>query len=133
VGYSTIFAIWLRISSVIDEAVFDRKAELPVGLDLIAIDSRYDSRWAVSEMWVRTLDTLIPQLQQAITRKNRKVPVYRDNLPNIPIYLLLYSCAGGHREFPVFADMDKIPLRFDFDRVFFFSGLNRIVLELHKA
>ena len=110
-----------------------QRTELPLGLDMIAIQSRYDWPWSLNEHWSRSLETLIPQLKLAIAKKNQKVPTYRMNLPNAPIYLLLYTCAAGHRDFPLFADMDQLPVRFDFDRVFFYSVVNRTVLELRKG
>jgi hypothetical protein len=116
-------------SEVTDYQHWSRHEKPPTGVGLISIFGA-DAPWYGDSIRYRSLDTLKKQFLLRVADKNAKVASYKANLPGLPIYLLMYSFADFNREFPTFADMDKLQVPFDFDRVFFFSALNQEVIDI---
>jgi hypothetical protein len=77
-------------------ATFTRRSNLPEGFGVISIASGAESWWS-GESVENTLSGIQQQLAARITAKNKLLPTHRKNLPNSPIWLLLYSGVGVSR------------------------------------
>lgn len=73
------------------------------------------------------------QIAARVAQKNERLPKYRTNLPNSPIWLLLHSCLDVSRGVWMPSDISDYGLDFDFDRVFFYSSLSGSVKEISRA
>jgi hypothetical protein len=80
-----------------------------------------------------TFDGIYTQLAKRIASKDALLPTYRTNLPNVPIWLLLYSCWEVARSVPMPSGIREWTYPFGFDRVFFFAASSQCVEEIHPA
>ncbi|GAC1671721.1 MAG: hypothetical protein NVS9B4_27040 [Candidatus Acidiferrum sp.] len=112
---------------------FSWRADLPAGFGVITICSTYDRPWYGKENIALTLEGIYQQFSQTIAKKNELVETYRANLPNCPIYLLIYSCAEVARGISITNRTDEWAFPFDFDRALFFSSLDNTVVEVLGA
>jgi hypothetical protein len=110
---------------------FSRRANLPEGFGVITITEFYEP-WHGLETVTLTLHQIHQRLSDRIRAKNELFPIYRANLPNAPIYLLIFSCIEISRGVPIVHGIEEWTFPFDFDRVFFFAGLDCQVVELRK-
>ena len=69
---------------------------MPEGFGVISIASGAESWWS-GESVENTLSGIQQQLAARIIAKNKLLPTHRKNLPNSPIWLLLYSGVGVSR------------------------------------
>jgi hypothetical protein len=113
-------------------ATFTRRDKLPEGFGVISIDSNPGPWWS-GEGVENTFEGIYQQLAARIAAKNKLLPTYRANLPNSPIWILLYSCAGVSRGVHMPYGISEWSFPFDFDRVFFFASLSGSVEEIRRA
>jgi hypothetical protein len=113
-------------------ATFARIDEVPEGFGVISICSTPGSWWSGQSV-VITLDGIRRQLRDRIEAKNKLLPIYRSNLSNTPIWLLLYSCWEVVRGVPMPHGIGEWSFPFGFDRVFFFSTLSNSVEEIRRT
>src|SRR5580692_1959575 len=105
---------------------FERIHGIPDGFGVISICSA-PGPWRSGKSVNITLDGIQQQLGDRIEAKNKLLPRYRVNLPNAPIWLLIFSCMEVSRGVPVPHGISEWSFPFDFERVFFFSSLSRCV------
>lgn len=110
----------------------DRRNRLPDGFSVVSIDSNPGPWWS-GEGVGNTVEGIYQQLAARIAAKNKLLPTYRANLPNSPIWLLLYSCVGVSRGVHMPYGISEWSFPFDFDRVFFFASLSGSVEEIRRA
>jgi hypothetical protein len=89
--------------------------------------------WWSGESVNLTLDQIHQQIAKRIEAKNKLLPTYRSNLPNIPIWLLIYSGAGVSRSVPIPHGFAEWTFPFEFERVFIFSSLDNEIEEVRRA
>jgi hypothetical protein len=77
-------------------ATFQRRDRLPDGFGVVSIAATLGP-WYSGESVSMTVAGIRRQLAARIAAKNKLLPRYRANLPNSPIWLLLYSGAGVSR------------------------------------
>jgi hypothetical protein len=111
---------------------FSRRADLPEGFGVITITEFYEP-WHGLETVTLKLDQIHQRLADRICAKIELVPIYRANLPNAPIFLLIFSCMEISRGVPIVHGIEEWTFPFDFDRVFFFAGLDTQVVELRRS
>jgi hypothetical protein len=111
---------------------FVRRDKLPDGFGTISIASGAGA-WFSGESVGNTISGIRQQLAARIGAKSSLVPNYRANLPDSPIWLLLYSGAGVPRGVPLVKGINEWSFAFDFDRVLFFSSLDGRVEEIRRA
>lgn len=112
--------------------MFDRHDDIPEGFGVVTISASPDA-W---EAWASTgvtLEGIFSQLAVSIAEKDRLLPTYRANLPNVPIWLLLHSCWEVTRSVPMPHGIREWACPFGFDRVFFFANASECVEEIHRA
>jgi hypothetical protein len=105
---------------------------LPDGFSVVNITPG-PGAWFCSSDVNLTLSGIHGVVESRISEKNRRIAAYRRNVPDAPIWLLLYSdmsIAGG---IVIPHEMEKRPMRFDFDRVFLFAPLSKRVVEISRA
>lgn len=112
-------------------ATFTRRANLPKGFGVISISST-SGPWFSGESVGLTLTQIRQQIAERISAKNKLLPTYRSNLPDAPIWLLIYSCMEVSRSVPIPHGLAEWTFPFGFDRVFFFSSLDNKVEEIRK-
>lgn len=113
-------------------ATFSRRDNLPEGFGVISI-SATSGPWFAGESGGLTVSQIYQQIAARISAKNELLPTYRSNLPNSPIWLLIYSCKEVSRGVPMPHGFAEWTFPFEFDRVFFFSGLSGKVEEIRKS
>lgn len=113
-------------------ATFVRLHKLPEGFGTISILSGQEP-WVAQESVTVTFDGIHHQFSERIAAKNRLVPQYRLNLPDSPIFLLIYTCAGVSRHVPPSTGTTEWCFGFDFDRVLFYSIMYGTVEEIRRA
>jgi hypothetical protein len=111
---------------------FSRLDNLPEGFGTIGISST-SGPWFAGESIGLTLSQIHEQIAARISCKNELLPTYRSNVPNSPIWLLIYSCSEVSRSVPMPQCIAEWTFPFEFDRVFFFSGLSDKVEEIRKS
>lgn len=112
-------------------ATFSRRDNLPEGFGVIGI-SATSGPWVAGESVVLTLSQIHQQIAARISAKDELLPIYRSNLPNSPIWLLIYSCIEVSRGVPIPHGLTELTFPFEFDRVFFFSSLSGNVEEIRR-
>jgi hypothetical protein len=110
-------------------ATFTRMNGIPDGFGVVSIVAE-DGKWYAGGRNSLTLSGLEAAFAERIAEKNKRVPVYQRNLPGVPIWLLLYSGAGLPGGIEMFVGIERSPVAFDFDRVFFYSALAGRVMEI---
>ncbi len=113
-------------------ANFTRKAKLPDGFGTISICTE-SGPWFCGTTSGITASQIPDLLTERIRAKNDLLPTYRSNLPNSPIWLLIFSCMEVSRGVPIPQGLSEWAFAFDFDRVFFFSSLDNTVVELRNS
>jgi hypothetical protein len=113
-------------------AHFLQRNELPDGFSTITIDSN-PSPWWSGECMGYTYDGIRQQFATRIAAKNELLPRYRANLPNSPIWLLLYSCAAVSRGVEIPHGICEWSFPFKFERVLFYASLGSGVEEIRRA
>jgi hypothetical protein len=79
------------------------------------------------------VDGIRQQVATTIESKNKLLSRYQANLPDSPIWLLIYSCAEVSRGVPMPRGIGGWTFPFGFERVFFYAGLDQAVEEIRKA
>lgn len=113
-------------------ATFTRLAKLPDEFGTISICSE-SGPWFCGTSIGLTESQIHHLFAERISAKNDLLPTYRSNLPNSPIWLLIFSCTEVARGVPITHGLSEWTFPFDFDRVFFFSSLDNAVVELRKG
>jgi hypothetical protein len=111
---------------------FSRRDNLPEGFGVISI-SATRGPWFAGEGVNLTLSQIHQQIAARISAKSDLLPTYRSNLPNSPIWLLIYSCIDVSRGVPMPHGFAEWTFPFGFDRAFFFSSLSGEVGEIRKT
>ena len=115
-------------------ANFSWRPDLPEGFSHIQICARAERPWHGHKETSQHLDDIKKWLGERIRIKNKAVTTYRTNIPNAPIYLLVFSCMGVSRGVFMPFKIEEVPYPFDFDRVFFYAALDSpAVVEIRKA
>lgn len=111
---------------------FGRVCGLPEGFGVVSICS-IPGPWFSGQSVSVSLDDIYSQLADRIASKDTLLPTYRANLPNTPIWLLLYSCWEVARSVPMPGTIREWAYPFGFDRVFFFASSSQCVKEIRRA
>jgi hypothetical protein len=111
------------------------RPEIPQGLSSIVICADMGQRtWCCGECGGYTVSEIRQQLATRINAKNKLVQKYRMNLTEgATVWLLLYSDSTVARSMSVPFGMEEWEFNFDFDRVFWFTCLEREVVEIKRA
>jgi hypothetical protein len=118
---------WPAASEVI---TFKKRAELPVGFEVITIASPLRGSWYSGESG--SMGPLVYQdLAAKIEEKNRLFDKYRANLLGCPIWLIIYSGPSIAEGVPI-PCMDDWRFSFAFDKVLLFSGMDNRVFEIMR-
>lgn len=112
--------------------LFARVDEIPEGFGVVNICS-LPGPWASNQSVGVTIEGIYRQLAERIASKDRLLPTYRTNLPNVPIWLLLYSCWEVARSVPMPGTIREWAHPFGFDRVFFFAASSQRVEEIRRG
>lgn len=116
-------------------AVTFMRGETPEGFDAITIiaESRRGDWWS-GEGGGYHLSDIRPQVEARICAKNKLVPTYRSNLPpGAQVWLLLYTGVTVARSMMIPHGAEEWAMPFQFDRVFWFTSLDRTFLEIRRA
>jgi hypothetical protein len=111
------------------------RPEIPEGVFFIVISADMGHRaWWCGEAGGVTLSDIRQQLAARIKAKNKLLPTYRRNLKEgAEVWLLLYTDASVARSMPIPFGIEEWEFPFDFDRVFWFTSLERAVVEIKRA
>jgi hypothetical protein len=109
--------------------------EIPQGLSSIVICTDLGQRtWWCGECGGYTVSEIRQQLATRINAKNKLVQKYRMNLAEgAAVWLLLFSDSTVARSMSVPFGLEEWEFNFDFDRVFWFTCLEREVVEIKRA
>lgn len=113
-------------------ATFDRHDEIPDGFGVISIVSDAGT-WFCGESVGNSVSGIHRELSTRIAVKNSRVPNYRVNLPDSPIWLLLHSGIAVPESVPIPWGIADWTFEFDFDRVFWLDCLMSKVVELRQT
>lgn len=103
---------------------------MPEGFSSISIAAK-SGDWWTGEGGGVTLSDIREALACRISAKNELVPTYRMNLaPGAQVWLLLYTTASVSRSMPIPHGTEEWRFSFDFDRVFWFAGLENQFVEI---
>jgi hypothetical protein len=114
-------------------ANFSWRADLPEGFEVIDIFATNDRPWHSGESVSLTVDPIYQQLADRISAKNALLPSYRENLPDAPILLVIYSCIEVSRGVPIPHGTEEWTFPSNFDRILFFSALDNAAVEIRKV
>lgn len=109
---------------------FARLHGIPDGFGVVSIHAGPGS-WCAGQSVGFTVDGIYAQLANRIADKDALLSTYRANLPNTPIWLLLFSCWGRGVSMPQGIREWTYPC--GFDRVFFHAASSECVEEIHRA
>jgi|SRR6185312_1959517 len=123
------FVIANRPTSDGGVATFERIDGIPEGFGVVSIVAE-DGKWSGGGRNSLTLQGLQAAFAERIADKNQRISVYRRNVPSAPIWLLLYSRASLPGGIETFVGIEKSPIPFGFDHVFFYSALAGRVIEI---
>lgn len=112
--------------------LFNRLHGIPEGFGVVNICS-IPGPWCGGQSVAVTLEGIFSQLADRIASKDMLLPTYRANLPNAPIWLLLYSCWEVARSVPMPGTIREWAYPFGFERVFFFASSSQCVEEIRRA
>ncbi len=108
------------------------RPETPDGFDSIVI-STGSRDWWCGEGGGYTIDDIRPQLAARISEKDRLVPTYRANLPEgANVWLLLHTGVTVARSMMIPHGIEIWRFPFRFDRVFWFTLLERQFVEIQR-
>jgi hypothetical protein len=88
--------------------------------------------WWSGECGGYTVNDVYEQLALRIKDKNDRLPSYRSNLPNAPIWLLIYTGVAVSRSMSIPHGIEQWKQPFGFERVLFYSCLDEAVAEIHR-
>jgi hypothetical protein len=111
---------------------FGRRTHQLDCFNMISIDSSPGPWWGGGSSG-NTFESIQQQFASRIEAKSKLLPRYRANLPNSPIWLLLFSCAGVARGVAMPHCISEWSFPFEFDRLLFYASLDGSVEEIHKA
>jgi hypothetical protein len=126
------FALDHRPADSTDIRTYVLRDRLPDGFSVLSI-APGPGTWLCNSDVTLTLSGIHGVVESRISEKNKRIAAYRRNVPGAPIWLLLYSdmsIAGG---IVIPHEMEKRPMRFDFDRVFLFAPLSNGVVEISRT
>jgi hypothetical protein len=95
----------------------------------ITIDS-LPGAWFHGEAGSITVNEIYNQLASRITAKNQFLPMYRTRLPNVPIWLLIYSSIAVSRGMPIPHGIDEHAVDSGFEKILFYSQQDRVTVEI---
>lgn len=109
--------------------------DVPEGFASIVISSRTETdEWWCGECGGYTVDDIRLQLSSRISEKNKRVSAYRDNLPKgAHVWLLIFSHVTVPRSMSIPYGIEQWKFPFGFDRVFWFTSLERRFVEIQRA
>lgn len=107
------------------------RRHLPEGFGAASIALGPEAWFCGGSMTI-TLDGIRAQLAARIRDKNAKLPMYRSNVPNAPIWLLIYSGDEIMRGVPMPHGIEEWAFPFDFDRVLFFQTGSNEIREIRR-
>lgn len=110
---------------------FGKVCGIPDGFGVVSIHAGPGSWFAGQSVGV-TLDGIYTQLANRIESKNALLSTYSANLPNTPIWLLLFSCWEVARSVSMPHGIREWTYPFGFDRVFFHAASSQCVEEIHR-
>ncbi len=110
---------------------FARLHGIPDGFGVVSIHAGPGSWFAEQSVGV-TLGGIYVQLANRIADKDALLSTYRGNLPNTPIWLLLFSCWEVARSVSMPHGIREWTYPFGFDRVFFHAASSQCVEEIHR-
>ena len=104
------------------------------GFASITIISEPERRdWWSGECRGYTLSDIPAQLAARIREKNERVPAYRANLANgAQVWLLVYSLVTVERSMSIPHGIEEWRFPFQFDRVFWFTCLEKRFAEIQR-
>lgn len=97
----------------------------------VTIESDRTSSWISNELAGFTVDDVYEQLAFRISEKNKLLSTYRANVPNTPIWLLIYTTFDVSRSMSMPHGIEQWKQPFGFERVLFYSCLDEAVAEIH--
>ena len=103
--------------------LFDRLDGIPDGFGVVNICST-PGPWFGGRSCGVTFEGIYHQLSRRIEQKNELLPQYRANLPDAPLWLLMYSCWEVGRGVPMPHGIREWLVPSSFDRIFFFAESN---------
>jgi hypothetical protein len=111
------------------------RPEIPEGVFFIVISADMGQRaWWCGECGGFTVSDIRQQLAARIKAKNKLLPTYRRNLKEgAAVWLLLYTDASVARSMSIPFGIEEWEFQFDFDRVFWFTSLEREVVEIKRG
>jgi hypothetical protein len=111
------------------------ETQMPKGYDAITIIAQPDRKdWWSGEGGGVHVSNIRPQVETGIRAKDKLVPIYRSNLPHeAQIWLLLYTGVTVARSMPIPYRAEEWAIHFQFDRVFWFTSLEREFVEIRRA
>jgi hypothetical protein len=109
--------------------------DAPNGFDSVVIVAESaPGDWWGGEVGGIALGDVRTQVEMRIAAKDNLVSTYGSNLPrDAELWLLLYSGMTVARSMPIPRGIDAWPIPFQFDRVFWFTSLDRQFVEIQKA
>jgi len=110
---------------------FGRICGIPDGFGVVSIHAG-SGPWFAGQSVGVTADGIYTQLANRIAAKDASLSTYRVNLPNTPIWLLLFSCWEVARSVSMPHGMREWTVQFGFDRVFFHAASSQCVEEIHR-
>jgi hypothetical protein len=99
----------------------------------VTIESDRQPPWTSSECCGFTVDDVYAQLALRIREKDKLLPTYRQNVPDTPMWLLIYTTFGVSRSMSMPHGIEQWKQPFGFDRVLFYSCLDGAVEEILPA
>jgi hypothetical protein len=110
---------------------FGRICGIPDGFGVVSIHADFGSWFAGQSVGV-TVDGIYAQLANRIAAKDALLSTYRANLPDTPVWLLLFSCWEVARSVSMPHGIREWTYPFGFDRVFFHAASSQCVEEIHR-
>jgi hypothetical protein len=96
----------------------------------VTIESDRLPPWTSNECSGFTVEDVYVQLALRIKEKDKLLPTYRENIPDSPIWLLIYTTFGVSRSMSMPHGIEQWKQPFGFERVLFFSCLDEAVAEI---
>lgn len=107
--------------------------DVPEGFGPMSITSGFGDWWG-GESGGYTVSDIREQLVDRIKAKNELLPTYRGKLGcDAQVWLLIYSTVAVSRSMSIPYGINEWRFPFDFDRVFWFAGLEGKVVEIKRA
>lgn len=107
--------------------------DAPEGFDSVLIAADRSADWWNGECGGISMSEIRSQVETRIAEKDKRVDIYRSNLPaGAELWLLLHTGVTVAQSVPLPHDIEawRIPTRFD--KVFWFTALENQFAEIHK-